>query len=163
MLSKTDRKLTKLNNWLFSKSQYKSTGSHARVLKTCTHHIFEKRNSKTLRGGTSSQTGNSCFFDFWVEYLVNFGGKSNFFPWPKVVHYQCSTNSLITIDPQKPLLPPHLVPCATSGSKTPHFRRSKVARNCQKRFARSLSPTLHQSIMCLWSIVYKLQLLPPGL
>ena len=148
---------------LFIKSHHKSTKNGARPLNTCTHHILDKRNSKPLEWGTSGQTGNSWFFDFWGEYLENFGGKSNFFPWPKVVHYQCSTNSLITIDPQKPLLPPHLVPCATSGSKTPHFRRSKVAWNCQKRFARSLSPTLHQSIMCLWSIVYKLQLLPPGL
>ena len=151
----------KMKKWLFSRSHQKSTKSHPRVLQTSIHHILDETNSKKLSRGTSGQTGNSCFFDFWGEYLVNFGGKSNFFPWPKVVHYQCSTNSLITIDPQKPLLPPHLVPCATSGSKTPHFRRSKVAWNCQKRFARSLSPTLHQSIMCLWSIVYELQLLPP--
>ena len=142
MLSKIDRKLTKLKNWLFSKSQYKSTGSHARVLKTCTHHIFEKRNSKTLRGGTSGQTGNSCFFDFWGEYLVNFGGKSKFFPWPKVVHYQCSTKSLIISYHEKWPLPPLLGFLHIPEVKSHRFPRSEVTQKYLKKFVLAGSPTL---------------------
>ena len=64
---------------LFIKSHHKSTRNGARPLNTCTHHILDKRNSKPLEWGTSGQTGNSCFFDFWGEYLVNFGGNRIFF------------------------------------------------------------------------------------
>ena len=104
--------------------------------------MLDKINSKTLWGGTSGQTGNSWFFDFWGEYLEIFGGKSNFFPCQKVFHYWCPTKSFITADPQKPLLPPLWYSPHFPEIKNHHFRKSQVNETYLIQLAFAGSPTL---------------------
>ena len=141
---------------LFIKSHHKSTRNGARLLNTCTHHILDKRNSKPLEGGTSGQTGNSWFFDFWGEYLENFGGKSNFFPCQKVVHYWFATKSLITANPKKPLLPPLWISPHFPEVKNHHFRKSKVNETNLNSTILTSSPTLVLSGVPLSCFVYEI-------
>ena len=96
--------------------------------------MFDKRSSKKLAGGTSGQTGNSWFFDFWGEYLQIFGGKSIFFPGQKVIHFQFPTNSLIRANPVSSLLPPQSVFPHIPEVKSPPSRKSKVIKSCLKIF-----------------------------
>ena len=127
---------------LFIKSHHKSTRNGARPLNTCTHHILDKRNSKPLEWGTSGQTGNSWFFDFWGENLEIFGGKLIFFPSQKVVHYWYPTKSLIMTDPQKPLLPLFWASPHIPEVKSHHFRKSQVKQTYLFLLVFAGSPTL---------------------
>ena len=141
---------------LFIKSHHKSTRNGARPLNTCTHHILDKRNSKPLEWGTSGQTGNSWFFDFWGEYLENFGGKSNFFPCQKVVHYWCPTKLFITADPQKPLLPPLWISSHFPEVKNHHFRKSKITQTNLNSTILTSSPTMVLSGVALSCFAYEI-------
>ena len=153
---KLTRNSKNLKSDFFCKSHQKSTGSHARVMKTCTHHILDKINLKTLWGGTSGQTGNSWFFDFWGEYLENFGGNSNFFPYQKVVHHWFPTKSLITADPQKPLLPPLWIYSQFPEVKKHHFRKSKITQTNLNSTILTSSPTLVLSGVALSCFAYEI-------
>ena len=98
LTQKIHPKRPKTAKMTFSKSHHNSTGSHSTAIIFCPCHILDTRTSNLLLGGTSGQTGNSWFFDFWGEYLKTFGGKSIFCKSQKVVYYQNPTKLLIRVD-----------------------------------------------------------------